>query len=125
MLILTVDGTLLNVLYFSHNKRNNSFTNARKEVSTMTTTEIIKKVIELQELEDMLHELNAEIDSIKDSLKQALNEQHSEELIVGTHVIRYTTVISNRFNSTEFKKVMPEVYKAYLKPVTSKRFTVA
>ena len=31
----------------------------------MTTTEIIKKVIELQELEDMLHELNAEFDSIK------------------------------------------------------------
>ena len=91
----------------------------------MTTREIIKKVIELQELEDMLHELNAEIDSIKDSLKQELNEQQSEELIVGTHVIRYTTVISNRFNSTEFKKVMPEVYKAYLKPVTSKRFTVA
>lgn len=55
----------------------------------MTTTEIIKKVIELQELEDMLHELNAEIDSIKDSLKQELNEQHSEELIVGTHVIRF------------------------------------
>ena len=68
---------------------------------------------------------NAEIDSIKDSLKHELNEQHSEELIAGTHIIRYTTVISNRFNSTEFKKVMPEVYKAYLKPVTSKRFTVA
>ena len=80
----------------------------------MTTTEIIEKITELQELEDMLHELNAEIDSIKDSLKQELNEQHSEELVVGTHIIRYTTVISNRFNSTEFKKVMPDVYKAYL-----------
>lgn len=96
----------------------------------MTTTEIIEKITELQELEDMLHELNAEIDSIKDSLKQELNEQelneqHSEELVVGKHIIRYTTVISNRFNSTEFKKVMPDVYKAYLKPVTSKRFTVA
>ena len=43
----------------------------------MTTTEIIEKITELQELEDMLHELNAEIDSIKDSLKQELNEQHS------------------------------------------------
>lgn len=73
----------------------------------MTTAEIIEKITELKELEDMLHELN------------------SEELIAGTHIIRYTTVISNRFNSTEFKKVMPEVYKAYLKPVTSKRFTVA
>lgn len=91
----------------------------------MTTAEIIEKITELKELEGMLHEHNAEIDSIKDSLKHELNEQHSEELIAGTHIIRYTTVISNRFNSTEFKKVMPEVYKAYLKPVTSKRFTIA
>ena len=91
----------------------------------MTTAEIIEKITELKELEDMLHELNAEIDSIKDSLKHELNEQHSEELIAGTHIIRYTTVISNRFNSTEFKKVMPEVYNSYLKPVTSIRFTFA
>jgi len=40
-------------------------------------------------------------------------------------IIEKITDISNRFNSTEFKKVMPEVYKAYLKPVTSKRFTIA
>ena len=91
----------------------------------MTTTEIIKQITELQELEEMAHELSAEIESIKDSLKQELNAQHLEELEVDTHIIRYTTVISNRFNSTEFKKVMPEVYKAYLKPVTSKRFTVS
>lgn len=79
----------------------------------MTTTEIIKKVIELQELEDMLHELNAEIDSIKDSLKQALNEQHSEELIVGTHVIRYTTVFPTDLIQQNLKRLCQK----YTKPI--------
>ena len=79
----------------------------------MTTAEIIEKITELKELEDMLHELNAEIDSIKDSLKHELNEQHSEELIAGTHIIRYTTVISNRFNSTELKRLCQK----YIKPI--------
>ena len=71
----------------------------------MTTTEIIEKITDLQELEDMLHELNAEIDSIKDSLKQELNEQHSEELVIGTHIIRYTTVISTDLIQQSLKRL--------------------
>ena len=30
-----------------------------------------------------------------------------------------------RFDSTTFKKKMPEIYTAYLKQVTSKRFSIA
>ena len=48
-----------------------------------------------------------------------------DELTVGTHIIRYTTVLSNRFDSTAFKKVMPDVYKAYTKQTTSRRFSIA
>ena len=34
-------------------------------------------------------------------------------------------VLSKRFDSTAFKKVMPEVYKAYTKQVSSRRFTIS
>ena len=33
-------------------------------------------------------------------------------MIAGQYIIRYTSVLSNRFDSTAFKKVMPEIYKA-------------
>ena len=36
-----------------------------------------------------------------------------------------TSVLSNRFDSTAFKKVMPEIYKAYTKQVSSRRFTIS
>lgn len=91
----------------------------------MTTAEIITKIEELKEMEALIAEAQAEAESIKDAIKAEMNEQHTEELIAGTHIIRWTTVLSNRFDSSAFKKVMPDVYKAYTKQTTSRRFTIA
>ena len=52
-------------------------------------------------------------------------EAMMEELIAGHYIVRYTSVLSNRFDSTAFKKVMPEVYKAYTKQTASRRFTIS
>lgn len=38
--------------------------------------------------------------------------------------IRWTSVLSQRFDSTSFKKVLPDLYKAYTKQVASRRFTI-
>jgi len=90
----------------------------------MSTNTIEKKIAELKELEEMADELKAEIETIKDEPKSVLVEQDVEELVVGTSIIRYTTVLSQRFDSTQLKKKLPEVYTAYLKQVTSKRFSI-
>lgn len=90
----------------------------------MTTNELINKVEDLQTLEALLEEVRVEIETIKDALKQEMVTQNKEELTAGTHIIRYTEVLSNRFDSTAFKKVMPDIYKAYTKQVSSRRFSV-
>ena len=90
----------------------------------MSTNIIEKKIAELKELEEMADELKAEIETIKDELKSVLVEQDVEELVVGASIIRYTTVLSQRFDSTQLKKKLPEIYTAYLKQVTSKRFSI-
>ncbi len=46
-------------------------------------------------------------------------------MIAGQYIVRYTAVLSNRFDTTAFKKVMPEIYKAYTKQVSSRRFTIS
>lgn len=91
----------------------------------MSNNVIEKKIAELKELEAMSAELKAEIEAIKDELKSVLVEQDVEELIVGTSIIRYTTVLSQRLDSTQLKKKLPEIYTAYLKQVSSKRFSIA
>lgn len=88
----------------------------------MTNNELTAKIAELKELEAMQDELKTMIESIKDELKNALTEQGVEELEVGTNIIRYTTVLSQRFDSTA---QLPEIYGAYTKQVTSKRFSIS
>lgn len=91
----------------------------------MSTNEMISKIEALKEWEALAAEAAAEIESLKDAIKAEMTARGVEELQAGQYIARYTEVISNRFDSTAFKKIMPDVYKAYTKPVTSRRFSVA
>lgn len=91
----------------------------------MSTMELVTKVQQLKEMEELLEEVRAEAESIRDEIKQEMMAQDTEELEAGQYVIRWTSVLSNRFDTTAFKKVMPDVYKAYTKQVASRRFTIA
>ena len=91
----------------------------------MSTIEIVSKIEALKEWEALAAEAAAQVESLKDELKQFMQEQGVEEYEAGTHIIRWTTVLSNRFDSTAFKKVMPDVYKTFIKQTTSRRFTIS
>ena len=91
----------------------------------MSTKEMVLKVEKLKELEELLEEVKAEAESVRDEIKQEMMAQDTEELEAGQYIIRWTSVLSNRFDTTAFKKVMPEVYKAYTKQVASRRFAIA
>ena len=90
----------------------------------MTTTEMISKVRELKDLKIMLNELEAEITSIEDEIKAEMNSQNRDELIVDVFTIRYKTITSSRFDSKTFKSQHADMYAAYSKPTTTKRFTI-
>ena len=90
----------------------------------MSTNEIISKIAELESLEDLIHEAEQEAEAIKDAIKQTMTEQDTEELIAGTHIIRWTTVLTSRFDSTAFKKKHEDLYTEYLKQSTSRRFSI-
>ena len=91
----------------------------------MCIKEFIKKIETLKELEELIKEATEEAEALKGEIKDEMMKQNKEEMAVGRYIVRYTVVMSNRFDSTAFKKVMPDVYKAYTKNVTSRRFTVS
>ena len=90
----------------------------------MSTTELTAKIAALREYEELAAEAAAEIEALKDSIKREMESRSVEELEVGTHIIRYTSVLTQRFDSTAFKKSLPDVYKAFLKQTTSRRFSI-
>ena len=90
----------------------------------MSKYELLAKVELLNKYEAMMEELRAEADSVRNSIKAEMEAREVEELVAGQYLIRGTSVLSNRFDSTAFKKVLPELYKAYTKQVASRRFTI-
>ncbi len=89
----------------------------------MSKNEIIRKIEALNEWEALMEEAKAE--ALRDSIKSEMMAQDAEELIAGQYIVRWTSVLSNRFDTTAFKKVMPDVYKAYTKQTSSRRFTIS
>lgn len=90
----------------------------------MSTTELTQKIEALREWEAVMEEAKIEAEAIRDSIKAEMLMQGTEELEAGTYIIRWTSVLSQRFDTTAFKKVMPEIYKAYTKQVSSRRFSI-
>lgn len=90
----------------------------------MLNKEIISKIEELKELEALVREAEAEIKALQEDIKKELTEQNTEELSVGRYVVRWTSVSTDRFDSTKFKDAMPEVYKMFIKQTKSRRFSI-
>lgn len=91
----------------------------------MSSIEIISKVEALREWEALAAEAAAEIEALKDDIKREMDNRGVEELQAGAYIARFTTVLSNRFDTTAFKKEHGEMYKLYTKQTTSRRFSIA
>lgn len=91
----------------------------------MSTNEMARKIRELKELKTMADELAAEITAIEDQIKAEMTERDTEEMTVDVYKVRWTKVTSSRFDSTAFKKAMPELHAQFTKQIESRRFSVA
>ena len=92
----------------------------------MSVNEITSKVEELKELESLIEEAKAEAEALRDEIKAEMLRQETEEMTAGQYIVRFTSVLSSRFDTKRFKEVFGEdVYKAYTKQVSSRRFSIA
>ena len=91
----------------------------------MNNKELVEKIEALNEWEAILEEAKQEAESIRDEIKADMTEKEVEELDLGQYIIRYTSVLSNRFDTTSFKKTYGDLYKAFTKQVASRRFSIA
>lgn len=90
----------------------------------MSRNELIAKIEALNEWEAVIEEAKAEAEAIRDSIKQEMLERETEELTAGQYIVRWTSVLTNRFDTTSFKKTYGDLYKAFTKQSASRRFTI-
>ena len=88
----------------------------------MSNPNLEPKIKELMELRRMKEELDNEIASIEDEIKQAMGNE--ETLIAGPFKIDWKTVVSSRIDTAALKKALPDIAERFMKQTTTRRFCV-
>ena len=91
----------------------------------MSANEITTKIESLRELEELIEEAKAEAETLRDEIKAEMLNRNIEEMTVGQYIIRWTSILSNRFDTTGFKRAYGDLYKAYTKQTASRRFSIS
>ena len=91
----------------------------------MSTIEITSKIEALKELEALIEEATAEAETLRDEIKTEMLHRNTEEMEAGQYIVRWPSVLSQRFATTSFKKVYGDLYKEYTKQTARRRFSIA
>lgn len=83
--------------------------------------EVMKELAEFTALQD---EMKSQIEALQDEIKAYMDETGIDEVVAedGSKAT-FRPVISNRFDSTAFKKDFADIYEEYTKKTAYKRFT--
>lgn len=91
----------------------------------MSRTEIESKIEQLNEWEAIRAEAEQEAEALRDEIKAEMLMRDTEELTAGKFIVRWTSVLTNRFDSTAFKKEYNDLYQAFTKQISSRRFSIS
>ena len=91
----------------------------------MSKNEMITMIETMNNYDDLAAKAKAKADAIREAIKEEMIRQDTEELVAGAYIVRFTSVISIRFDSTTFKRLYADLYKDFTKPVSSRRFSVS
>ena len=76
----------------------------------MSKNEIVSMIETMNNYDELASKAKAKADAIRDA---------------GAYIVRYTSVISNRLDSTTFKRLYADLYTDFTKAVSSRRFSVS
>ncbi len=91
----------------------------------MSQNEMMNLIETMNNYDELASKVKAKADAIRATIKEQMERQAVEELICGPYIVRYSTVLSNRFDATTFKRLYADLYKDFTKQVSSRRFTVS
>ena len=110
-----------------HNKHYNMGEKIKqhKGEMNMSANEMTTKIEALRDLEELIEEAKAEAETLRDEIKAEMMARDIEELSVGQFIVRFTSILSNRFDTTGFKRAYADLYKEFTKQTASRRFTIS
>lgn len=89
----------------------------------MGINELEAKARELQQLQALIDEAQAEAEALKDQIKAAMGD--AESVQAGEYKITWKPVKSSRIDTAALKKALPDVAQAFTRETITRRFCVA
>ena len=91
----------------------------------MSKNEMVAMIETMNNYDELAAKAKAKADAIREALKEEMVARGVEEMEAGAYIVRLTSVISNRFDSTTFKRLYADLYRDFTKQVSSRRFSVS
>lgn len=95
---------------------------AKAKLTLKQEADMLSAVNQIKELEAAGKKLKKEADELRSKVKAMMDKKQLEEMEVG---VRYTTVVSSRFDSRAFQETHQSLYDQYCVASESKRFTIS
>ncbi len=83
------------------------------------------RIKKLQELENQEKAIKEQADKLREEIKRDMEAKGTDELQAGSFIVRWKTIMANRFDSKTFQAEHKKMYEQYVKQSTSRRFTIA
>ena len=87
----------------------------------MSINVLLTLVEQYKEAAQLIEAAQAEQESLKAQIKEALAERSTSYLEIGCHKVRLSDFSSTRLDSKAIKAVAPDLYEKYSKTITSTR----
>ena len=91
----------------------------------MTDKQLNNRIAKLRDIEAQMKELEDAAEKIRAEIKADLEAKGEDEHNTGSFIIRWKEIISRRLDSKALKAALPDVFAAYSKESSSRRFSIA
>lgn len=86
---------------------------------------IENRIKKLKALEEQKKQLESQIDSLQEEIKKDMESKGIEEMQAGIFIVRFTSVLSSRFDTKRFKEQYGSLYSQFTKQTASRRFSIS
>ena len=91
----------------------------------MTNEELLFKIREYRENQQMIAVLQDELDNIKATITNHMDTAVFDTLHCDVHTVRWTPYETARIDTTAIKRELPEIADRFTKVTQSRRFSIA
>ena len=93
--------------------------------TVIITSNLENEIKDIRALDAKINELKELKEEKENIIKTVMDNAGVEEMLIGAFCVRFQNVVRNNFNTSLFKKKYLELYNAFIKQSTYRKFSIS